>query len=211
MGKTRLQIKNDIKDNLNDLSINFYSDSDIHDSIQDAYDDIAVLTQCIQKETTLNWISKTNYLRFNNDYAIQDYLGTTAIFNNVTKRWLRDDLSLKDFDKIRKDWENWEGSPQFWAPSDPLNVVVAPRYENATGSFNLHYWATAPTLSSDDDTFLIATDMEGLLVDYVTADLLEQAQEFTKAGGYWIAYYEAIISYADRVKRNCKSDLLLRI
>lgn len=237
MGKTRGQIKADVQSNLTDLNINFYSDTDLNDSIQDGYDDMAILTQCIQKNVTLPWLSNLSYYDFKLRYQITDYLGTIAIFNNVSNLWLRDDLSLKDFDRIRRDWETWIGTVLFWAPSDPNHIAICPKMlssnlvygafdyasfnnnaffvnnssQSNLGSFILYYWAQAPTLLTDNDTFLIASDQSTTLTQYVTADLLEQAQEFNKAASYWGPYVEGVNEYADRVKRNCKSDLLLRI
>jgi hypothetical protein len=231
VGKTRGQIKADVQDNLSDLNLNFFSDDDLNTSVQDAYTDIAILTQCIQKQSTQNWISNLSYYNFVN-LGVSDYFGTIAIFNNVTNLWLRDDVSLKDFDRIRRDWELWIGTPIFWAPSDPVNIAIAAKYlasnlgafaatafssgffldsSGALGSFILYYWGIAPTLVSDASTFLIASDMQRLLTNYATADLLEQAQEFGKADDFWNKYNADITSYSDRVKRNAKSDLLLRI
>lgn len=247
MGKTRGDIKAEVQNNLIELNFNFYSDLDLNNSIQDAYDDIVILTQCIQKKVTLHWVSNLNYYNFTN--ILPDYLGTIAIFNNVTNQWLRDDLNLKDFDRIRRDWETWIGPPMFWAPSDCDRIAVAAKYLGGNpipvppitvpgafdkysfyegafwtetvipqppippdlGTFNLHYWVTAPPLISDSDTFLIANDMTTALTRYCTADLLEQAQEYNKAQSFWQPYLVDIDEYSDRVKRNCKSDLLLRI
>jgi hypothetical protein len=217
MGKTRGQIKADLQDNLADFNLNFFSDDDLNTSVQDAYTDISILTQCIQENVTLNWQSGLCYYAFTQaPFNVSDYLGTIAIFNNVTNLWLRDDLSLKDFDHIRRDWEMWNGTPQFWAPSDPVNIAITPMYTGGTGgsslgTFILYYWGVAPTLASDASTFEIATDMQKLLTNYATADLLEQAQEFGKAEEFWTQYYADIEIYADRVKRSTKSDLLLRV
>jgi hypothetical protein len=230
---TRGQIKANLRVNLSDLGVTFYSDDDLNDSMQDAYDDIVILTQCISKNTTLYWQSNLSYYNFS-ELGVTDYLGCTALFNNVTNRWLRDDLNLRDFDRLRRDWETWTGTPQFWAPSDPKRIAIAAKYAasgSISGAFNpaaftnafhtgtyatlgtfvLYYWATAPTLSSDSSTFLIASDMQTLLEYYVTADQLETAQEFSKANEYWEKYYIDIETYAERVKAINKSDLLLRV
>lgn len=235
--KNRGQVKAEVQTNLTDLNINFYSDDDLNNSIQDAYDDIVILTQCIQKKVTLNWISNLSYYDFKNVMNVTDYMGTIAIFNNVTNLWLRDDLSLKDFDRIRRDWETWIGSVLFWAPSDPTYIAICPKMfasniqygafdsgsfdsgsffiDNSItsnlGSFILYYWALAPTLVSDSDTFLVASDKTTAITRYATADLLEQCQEFNKAQSFWDPYLKDIEEYADRVKRNNKSDLLLRL
>lgn len=232
--KTRGQVKAEVQTNLKELNLNFYSDEDLNNSIQDAYDDLGILTQCIQRNITLPWISNLSY--YNYKEILPDYLGVIAIFNNVTNQWLRDDLSLKDFDRIRRDWELWIGTPLFWAPSDPQRIAICPKYFssavkygaftslgfsdaffldnsafNSLGSYILYYWAVPPKLLSDNDTFLIASDKTTALTRYVTADLLEQAQEFNKAQSFWAPYQEDVAEYADRVKRNCKSDLLLRV
>ena len=236
MSKTRGQVKAEIQSNLTDLNINFYSDADLNNAIQDAYDDIVILTQCIQKKVTLPWISNLSYYSFV-EQGVSDYMGTIAIFNNVSNLWLRDDLSLKDFDRIRRDWETWIGTVMFWAPSDPKYIAICPKmlgsnliygafdfnsFNNnaffinnsaisSLGSFILYYWAIAPTLQSDGDTFLIASDKTTAITRYATADLLEQCQEFNKAATFWQPYLIDVDEYADRVKRNCKSDLLLRV
>ncbi len=231
----RGQIKTNVRSNLDEASAAFYTEVDLNDSLQDGYDDIVILSQCIVKSVTLNWHNDLSYLNFRDDYGITDYLGTIAIYNNPTRFWLRDDLSLRSFDKIRLDWEKWTGTPQFWAPSDPLHIAIAPKYNNVTTvdgafdaggfsngffvntsmsaslTFRLLYWAIAPTLTTDGSTFLISTDAQDMLEFYVTADMLEQQNEFTKASEYWTKYYNSLIAYSSRVKRINKSDLLLRV
>jgi hypothetical protein len=232
MGLNRGQIKSIVRTNLDDAGISFYNDNDLNESIQDSYDDIACFTQCISKSISLFWQANLSYYNFVS-LGISDYLGTTAIFNSVTNRWLRDDLNLRDFDRLRRDWETWQGTPQFWAPSDPLNIALCPKYIdpntgrafdqyafssafyigslNQFGQFKLFYWALAPTLVDDNSTFLIASDMQNLLEFYVTADMLEQAEEFVKAAEYFEKYFNGVQQYAARVKAINKSDLLLRV
>jgi hypothetical protein len=146
------------------------------------------------------------------DLSLTDYLSPIAIFNHSTNRWLRDDLTLRDFDRLRRDWECWQGTPQFWGSSDPLHFAIAPNYGSIPqGTFKLVYAAQAPTLVNDSSTFLTATDVQTLFEFYVTADMLEQAQEYNKASEFWLKYNDSITEYADRVKRNNKHDLLLRV
>lgn len=233
---TRGQIKTNARINLADRGVTFYSEDDLNDSIQDAYDDIAALTQCITKSVDLNFTAYTSYYDFKNNFSVADYMGTTAIFNYTSNLWLRDDMSLRDLDRIRRDWETWTGTPQFWSPSDPVRIAIAPKvtvntngvalgafdsgsFSSAfyitgaapTAGFRLYYWAVAPTLASDNDILLVASDFSDLFENYITGDLLEQAQEFKKAGVFWIEYYKSIEQYAERVKKNNKADLLMRV
>jgi hypothetical protein len=232
---TRGQLKTILRFNLADIGVTFYSDENLNDSIQDAYDDVACLCKCITKSVTLSWIPNLSYYDFVVDCNVSDYMGTIGIFNNVTNRWLRDDLTLRHFDGLRIDWENWSGTPEFWTSSDPKRIAIAAKYPGSAsrtgafasdrfttaffvdsavtsvGTFSLLYCAVAPTLTADTDTPLIATDMQYLLEYYVTADMLETAEEFIKAQDYWNKYYSDVEAYAERVKRNNTSDLLLRL
>lgn len=230
---TRGELKTTVRTNLADAAITFYSENDLDDSIQDAYDDIVAMSKCILKKvTSLTFEPYLSYYDFS-EFGIADYMGTVAIFNNTTKRWLVDDCSLKDFDRMRRDWEKWTGQPQFWAPSDPERIAIVPKSTGTitsgafsqiaftddyyissitgTGTFDLYYWAIAPTLTSDSDTFLISSNMQVLLEYYVTGDLIEQATEYTKALGWWTKYYPTLEDYTERVSRINKSDLLLRV
>ncbi len=77
-------------------------------------------------------------------------MATTAIFDNVTNRWLRDDLSTRDFLKYRQDWELTSASPQFWAPKAPNLIAIFPHYATPIGTFDLYYNAIAPTVVDSD-------------------------------------------------------------
>ena|ERR1035437_3134332 len=213
MGQTRGQLKAVVRSNLDDNGVTFYTDTDLNDSFQDAYDDIVCISQCISKVAdNLSWVANLVYYNPIVDLSLTDYLSPIAIFNHSTNRWLRDDLTLRDFDRLRRDWECWQGTPQFWGSSDPLHFAIAPNYGSIPqGTFKLVYAAQAPTLVNDSSTFLTATDVQTLFEFYVTADMLEQAQEYNKASEFWLKYNDSITEYADRVKRNNKHDLLLRV
>lgn len=209
---TVLQLRTNIRVNLNDNGITFYSDQDINDSIQDAYNEIAARTKFLTKTAAnLSWQANSNYYDFLS-LGVTDYLGTIGIFNNVSNLWLRDDISIKQFDNIRRDWELWIGSPQFWAPHSFKYTAIAPKYAVANaGTYNLLYNASAPILSGDTDSPLIAADMQVLIELYATADLLESADEPTKAITFWNQYTPKLEIYKQRSGNAAKSDLLMRI
>lgn len=206
---TRKEIRDLVRINLADAGITYYSDAEINASIQDAYNEICAKSQCLVKSSTRNWAA-ANYYDFLTD-GVTDYLGCIAIFNNVTNQWLRDDLSLRDFDRLRKDWELWTGQPQYWAPHSIKYTAIAPKLATAAGTFILWYWATAPTLSGDSDTPSIATDVHDLFEQYCTGDLLETAEEAVKASVFWSQYDAGILEYKERCHNLAKAELLLRI
>jgi hypothetical protein len=210
---TRGEIRRNVRRNLSDALITYYADEQINQSIQDAYNEIVAKTLCNIKSTTLNWPSNaSNYFNFSaSPFSVSDFLGTYAIFNNVTNLWLNDDLSLRDFDRIRRDWEIWRGQPQWWAPHSLKYTVIVPVNNPATGTFVLWYYAIAPVMTADTDEPIIAPDMHDLLEHYATADLLESAEEPTKAAKWWGDFYPQMESYKQRVHNLAKSQLLLRI
>jgi hypothetical protein len=145
---------------------------------------------------------------------VTDFLGVIAIFNNNTNLWLRDDLSKRDFDRIRIDWELWTGQSQYWTPISLKYIAVAPRLQQGTGTMDLWYWGKAPIWTDADDTVtepLVASDMQSLFEYFSTADLLESAEEPTKASIWWQKYMVNRESYKQRCRDNARPDLLQRI
>lgn len=205
------QIRSNVLSNLNDAGVRTYSTLEVNQAINDGYSDVAAKCYCINKSATVNQVAQANYYDFLS-LGVSDYLGTIAIFNLATQFWLRDDLSLRDFDRLRRDWERWNGAAQFWTPHSQKRVAIAPKLASTNGEqFTLWYWAQAPQLVNDTDVPLVASDMQPMLEWYATADCLEGVQEVTKAQPYWSDYKRDRIKYKDRCLRLAKADLLLRV
>lgn len=204
-------IRGEVSANLNDAGLTFYDESSLNEAINDAYQEIASKCFCIVKSTNLQQ-QTTPYYDFLN-LGIADYLGTIGIFNLDTNYWLRDDLSLRDYDRLRRDWEVWAGTPQFWTPHSLRFVALAPNLATVTSGnqLTLWYWAQAPQLVTDSDVPLIASDMQSMLEDYATADRLLDAEEISKAADYLGRFERDRIKYKRRCLEISRSDLLLRI
>lgn len=207
---TRQQVKEAVLKNLNDAGAVYYTADDLNDSIQDAYDDIVALSQCLISSITLNWQSNQTYYFFES-LGATDFLAVLAVFNHNTNRFLDDSISLTQFDRIRDDWEIWGGQPEYWAPHSFESAAIIPRLVVATGQYTLYYTKRAPAMSQDADAFLFTRLAEDLVEQYVTADLLEQAEEFIKAGIFWKVYFEGIIAYKEQCKNIAKADLILHV
>lgn len=210
---TRGDLRENISKNLADANVTFYSIDDINNSIQDGYNEVVAFAQPIVKHIQLQWQAGVNYYDFLKQMGISDYMGCLAIFNDMTNQWLRDDLSIRDFDRLRRDWEKWNGTPQFWTPHSLKYVAVAPKLAStvADNKFTLWYYGIAPTLQSDDDAFLIAADKISLLEYYSTADLLESAEENVKANEWWTEYDSDLPSYKERCHNLARYQLLQRV
>jgi hypothetical protein len=209
---TRAEIRDTIRENLDDAGVTFYTDVEMNSSIQDCYNEVCAKTLCLAKTASgLSWQNSKNYYDPIVDLAVADYIGTIGVFNNNTKFWLFDNVTMRDFDRIRRDWELWNGQPEFWSTHSLQRFCVVPKMLAATGTFDLRYYAKAPVMTTDSDVPLIATDMHDLFEFYCTGDLLESADEITKAASWWSDYTEHIEVYKQRVHNLAKTDLLLRV
>ena len=199
----RLDIRNAVRSNLGDAQITYYSDQEINDSIQDGYNEICAKSLCIVKSTTINWVSERNYYDFSS--IVSDFLGVIGIFNNNTNQWLRDEVSYRDLDRIRQDWEIWRAEPWMWVPHSPKYTIVCPCQTNASGSFVLWYYAVAPTLSDDTTLLILPSDMQRLNEYYSSGDLLESAEEITKAMIWNQRFDPLLMKYKERCHNNTKA------
>lgn len=207
---TRGQLKTILLSNLNDVGVTF-DDVSLNASIQMAYNEVVIRSKCIIKSASVLQVANSPYYDFV-ALGMTDYLGLIGIFNVATQFWLRDDISLRDFDRLRRNWELWTGAPQFWAPHSLQYTAIAPNEAMVVDQhFTIWYWAIAPTLTSDSDSFLIATDKQNLLENYGTADLLEDAKEWVKATDYMLTYEEDLEEYRQRCVKLAKADLLQRV
>jgi hypothetical protein len=208
---TLAQIRANVQSNLNDAGITYFSEQAINDSIQDAYNEVAAKCRCIINSSPINQVANQPYYDFL-ALGVGDYLGTIAIFNQETQYWLRDDVSLRDFDRLRRDWEQWYGQPQFWAPHSQRLIAVAPNLSSVSNQlFTLWYWGIAPILSSDSSVPLIASDMQPLLEFYATGDLIQNAEEVSKAQTWFQVYERDREKYKARCADLARADILLRV
>jgi len=201
---TRDQIAANVLENLQSSGIDYYNSDDVNNAIQDGYDDVAIVTGCIQKSVNIN-VANTCY--YDMLSLISDFFAIVAAYNNTTLRWILFD-NLKVFDTVRIDWETWGGiQPMFGSIANFRYIALVPILAAASGTITIYYRATAPTLAFSD-TPLIHVDEQVLLEWYATGDLFDQAQEFVKAEIWWDKYFKGLISYRERIGKLALSDYL---
>ena len=202
---TRDAIASRIRFNLNDAGVNFYSADDINNSIQDGYDEVVAIGQPIEKVATLSWVSSLVYYNFRN--LISDFIRPIAIFDNNSNRWL-EHKSLQFLQAQRQDFELIAGPPFWYYVLDYNYTAVSPRYEAASGTFDVLYKASADTLSGGTVPSL-PDSLTSVLESYGTADLLEQAEEYEKATKYWYGNPKinqfGYFDYLEKIKKEVRS------
>ena len=185
---TRDDLAARVRFNLNDSGITFYSADDINDSIQDGYNEVVALARTIESTATVNFTASLSY--YDLSTLISDYLHVIAIYNNTTKKWL-DYLPLKVLQELDARWETKIGNPQYFTVLDDSYIAVYPKVSVTTGTMLVVYKAMANTLSAA--TVPTIPDFHQIILEqYTTMDLLEQAEEFVKAGEWMAEYFPQI-------------------
>lgn len=199
---TRADIRFRIRRNLDDLGITYYTAVDINEAIQDAYDEVVVYCECIEKRVDLDFVSNTTYYDFST--LIPDYYRVIKLYHNGQNRFI-DPTNNRNQGSYRIDWEVVNATEREYVILGPKYVGMSGRQAIATGNFGVFYKAKANQLI-DTSIPLISDNYIRLLELYGTADLLEQNQEFTKAIKYWQEYDPMLEDYRRKVQLLAKAD-----
>jgi hypothetical protein len=198
----RASIRTEILENLDDLGINYYTLSDVNESITDSYNRIAVVTGCLTKAVLVTpqlncyWDVKS---------VVPDYLYPVGIYNYNTNCWL-EGRYCKSFDQFRWDWELWLGEPEWFAPVDYRRLALVPHQVNPSSQQFLLIYRAVPPVLDDSYQFPIIQPLQNVFVHYCLGDLLEQAKEYQKASPNWEAYKRYILEVRQSVKNLAQLD-----
>ena len=184
---TRDQLGARVQNTLNDVGI-FYSAADVNDSIQDGYTEVAALTGCILKATSVSLVGGQTYYDFGS--LIPDFHAVTAIFNPQLKRCMSP-LGLRQLEEMRDDWELANGSPFCFWPVNFRFVAIYPKLTTSVGTLYVFYRAHANVLTGGDAPQIPELNLD-TIEHYVQCDLQEQAEEFTKAKLEFEQYIQGI-------------------
>ena len=201
----RLDIATKIRDNISDAGITYYSKSDINESIQDGYDEVAVYSECIERWTVLPQVVDTTYYDFST--IIPDYYRIISIWGMEYKMFMEPVVD-RDLVSYQQDWELASyGSREF--------MILGPNYVGISGrrssigsenQYRIYYKAQANKMTLDTDIPRININYHNLLELYGTADMLDQNQEYGKAAGYWNQYNDKLEKYKQKIQLLAKGD-----
>lgn len=165
---------------------NYYSTSDVLNSMQDGYDEVVAFSGCILKSVAIPFEANKTY--YDLITLIPDYVGVFAIFNQGIKRWMQSS-SLRKFNLDRPDWETALGVPYHFSVISHRWMAIYKKPGSADyGNMDIFYVASAPALSLDSSVIQIPDDQVTALSEYIETDLWEQNQEWTKAGNHLASY-----------------------
>jgi len=199
---TRKQIADKVRDNLNDLGITYYLIDDINDSIQDGYNEVAVYAECIEKNTSITLAPDTVY--YDLSILIPDYYRIMFVYHNKFNFFL---TPTPDREMISGDsyWELANTQERSYTIIGPKYLGISGTSSNPVGSLRIDYKAQADILT-DNIAPKILPAFQQLLEDYATGDMLDQNQEYTKAGKYWGNYNLKLEEYRRKIQLLSKAD-----
>lgn len=179
-------IFNEVQINLNEAGLRWFTESDILASLQESYNKIVALLCPIEYSTL---IPKQSSPYYNLTQQISDFMYISAVYNPDTNLW----LEAMPYHMFKSQYQTYlaVGQPKWATIIDFNRVMFWPFLPIATGVLYLMYKAKAPTITYDHIPVLPLSVSKQLLEYFTTADLFEQAREFTKAGVWWAKLYGA--------------------
>src|SRR5262245_3172395 len=144
---TKLEAIGRIRENLHDEGITYYDIADLDDSLQDAYDEIVVFSQCLEKfvDLTPEFISLMPegagpWLNFRD--AIPDFYRVTFIINRTTRQFLNPVLDREN-DEYQWDWRLNRHNPWDFVINGPEWIGFPGWYKDYPEPLRVFYKATA--------------------------------------------------------------------
>ena len=193
-----------VRFNLDDAGITFFSADDINDSIQDGYDEVVAIARTITNSSAITLTNETSY--YNLSSLISDYIHVVALFNDNTNRWL-DYYAHVLLRELRSDWELAKGESEGFTVWDGRWISVFPRLVTAAGTITVIYKASANTLVAATVPS-IPFQYERILEKYCTMDLLEQSEEWVKAGLWFKDYFTDLAELKKHMNNRILTDMI---
>jgi hypothetical protein len=193
---TRGEAKLRVRSNLDDAGITFFSATDLEDALQDAYYFTSCFANTIEKSVDISFTANNPYYTLSS--IIPDLFAVTAVYLISRKEFLQY-KSRAELRAARRDYENWPGTPEFFFIHGPHRIGIFPQPPNVVSqvqtsdkNLKIFYRAYDDSVTSDTFSYRVPAAAAELLEYYATADLLEQAQEWTAAGGWWDKFYDKL-------------------
>lgn len=190
-------IFDEVRSNLYDVNLRWFSSTDVLNSIQDAYNKLVGLLCPIEHSTLIPQEPEPYY---GLDSQIPNFMYISGIFNPHINQWL-EGLTYK---QMKATYQTYLaiGQPKWFSIMDLKKVLVWPYDPGARGVLYILFKESAPQLiditarncctieEQLDSAFkhvpiLPYSTGPKLLEYFATADLLEQAREFKKAKVWW--------------------------
>jgi len=195
---TRGEVKARVRANLDDNAVTFFTAIDIEDSLADAYYWVAAFANTIEKTQNISF--QTNCPYYNLARIIPDHFAVTGVFDIARSRFLQY-KSRQELTQLNNHYEIWHGPPEYFFVHSQNYLFIGPQplnvnsvIQSGEADIKIFYRAFDDNVIDDfHHSYRIPIQGEDCLEFYATADLLEQAQEWSKAQMYWDKFYKQLV------------------
>lgn len=193
---TRGEVKTRVRANLDDAAVTFFTITDIEDSLSDAYYWSSVFANTIEKTANISFQQTCPY--YNLQTIIPDHFAVTGVYDLARNRFIPYKSRL-ELIQLNNHYEMWHGPPEYFfihsqnylfITPQPLNISSLTQTTNQ--DLKIFYRAFDDSVHHDSSAYRLPLQGEDCLEFYATADLLEQAQEWSKAQFYWDKFYSQL-------------------
>ena len=196
---TLSEFRTDIRRRLGETATVFYSDDDIDDAIDEAYEEMADATEFYERQAQIQAIAGHTYYNLLNILP-DTFLSPRRIYDSTTSRWLTPtDPRELDYHGYRQ-WERVSGPPQKYLMRGNWWLGVFPRPATDLPIERLSYTAIPSAMSATTDEPAFPREYHPGISEFALSDLFSQARETVKALDKWADYLEyeiALKSYVE--------------
>jgi len=195
---TRSEVKTRVRANLDDLAVTFFTATDIEDSVADAYYWSSIFANTIEKTQNISFQKDCPY--YNLQLILPDHFAVTGVYDFARDRFLPYKSRL-ELIFLRSNYEMWPGPPEYFFIHSqnylfigPQPIGIASAIQTTNRDLKIFYRAFDDAVDSDNGLYRLPLQGEDCIEFYATADLLEQAQEWSKAQYFWDKFHSQLIT-----------------
>lgn len=194
---TRGEVKTRVRANLDDAAVTFFTSIDLEESIEDAYYWSSAFANTIEKTANISFQQNCPY--YNLQTIIPDHFAVTGVHDLARNKFLTY-KSRQELISLNNEYEMWHGPPEYFYIHSQNYLFIAPQplgvaslTQTANQDLKIFYRAFDDNVIDDfHHHYRLPIQGEDCLEFYATADLLEQAQEWSKAQLYWDKFYSQL-------------------
>lgn len=208
---TFAELQADVRRKLNESSATFWTDQDIKDALNEAYEEMGDATEFYERQATLIMLAKRTYYDLTS-LLPDTFLSPRRCWNTITQRWARPTDPLDQDLHTSVQWELTNGPPEAYFIRGNWWLGVWPRSaSDADSSLRFYYTAIPARMSASTDVPGFPQEFHPGIVALALSDLLAQERETRKALGYWNTgqeYGHALRAHVEGRQRIAKMDVL---
>lgn len=156
---TKADIRAEVRTRLNDQTTNFYSDADIDEAIDEAYEDMADASEFYERFSNFTATTLRSY--FDLSEVLPDtFLSPRQMFNPTANVWL-DPANWRFLDQQRRQWELATGIPRHMMLFGNWWLGIYPK-STADQDLRFYYTAIPPAMGDSDEPGFDVEFHEGL-------------------------------------------------